>query len=1727
MGLRHIRDILKIEDKRLRKPPPSNNASINTLGYAPFLITQFDAQYKDKTKMTETIKYSDLNEDIQVFIFEYLEGKGASDKILDSLDSAEFTIRDYEIDSIKPKVSKYKLDKERGAAYAIEAFTDSTHDPVIFDNDKLVDGNHRSYATEKRGDKTIHGIELSDLMKVKSKYSKGGKTEKKEEIKLDTQLIVVEPAVLQVLEKLDKVGSKALIVGGAVRDALQGIDPKDIDIEVYQVTYSHLSDFLSKFGKVNLVGKNFGVIKFKPKDGIMEYDFSVPRRENKIGIGHKEFSVTFDTAMTIKDAALRRDFTFNALAYDPVTNVVYDYFGGLDDLKNKIIRHTSDKFAEDPLRILRAMQFQARFDFTIAPETIKEMRKMLKTGEFETLPKERIFEEWKKWAEKGVRHDLIFKFLRDTTLINYYPELKLLKETKQDKVWHPEGDVEIHTTLCLKRMDEIVAENNIHGDEKVILVMAILFHDIAKPQTTKEEEKDGRMAITAHGHEAEGGKMVQELLPQMGFHEELVTPIANIVANHLSGVSISLITAQSGKVKAVKKLSKRLFPATIQQLLYVMDADSNGRGGKVWKEPTGAKEIKEIAADLKVTEKPYEYVLMGRHLIEAGLKPSPEFGDILRKAEEAQENGEFSTVEDGKIWLANYLANRSYAKGGKVMVSPLAPNGKPSNLNPTQWEIVRSNEFINWFGQWLDYNALLFLANGSAIHIHGDLDLKSIADHKERNRFVRTMSSDIHKEYIDERIRNLIITRKGLMHSLSHASDKPVLNAIYFLRNIIETSVEVGWKENHKIEDTSTRRYWYYVNKVIYENVAYGVVIVARESSADGQQYLYDYNLEEIKKPIANTLVDSKSTTNHDGQYKNTTLNSIYQTNPNNISKIVDTNFEPQSVFHGSSHKFNEFTRSTLGELGEGMYFTYNKSEAQEYADRMARDTDAATVYEVYLKIVNPFLATKGAEQFWKKFGGDGITDEQATQNLIEAGYDGIVLDAPEMQYDPFLRKVVKSGKQRKNILALMPNQIKLADGSNTTFDINNPDMRYEKGGEVSMYPSSEQLYKGKNRAVNILVYNGKKHKIHTYTEEVNNGDDKFLWYADAEGGKTFFDSDNLTICGYKTKKEILDAIFREAQKGTLKIEDFDWEGNAVHRMKDGGSLPLLAPNGKPTNLSPELWHLVRTPAFLKWFGDFISAYDAKDYTGVSKVIDENGEPLVVWNGSVFEHYTFDKGRISKQSGQKKDKGFAFSTKKSISEMYAASKRSRGFGYGHVNPYFLCIKKIDTYDAENQEWNKVRFDKDGKSLNLFELQEFAYKNKEDGLWVKRMKEVAIKLGEDNGEYVADTIFAFPDRSSIKLADGSNTTFGIKNLDIRYDSGGTVESETNEEAQMYIDILSEHPHMESYQKYKVILKDKFGIDFDKIYKDEELIENASLSDIKTKKDFMSWDSYCKYAVVIWKLRGFMNSYPKGVDMEINIEQGLEVGKQLGFTVKYKEYTGEGNIAYHMAHEIVMPAVLDINTFIHECGHNWQWENRYEGLAMYLENASSLYGVPNGASNEVFAENFMAYFSDPEWLKGNLPAVYKELDKVIDDKTKKVINGLLPVKTYSKGGAVYSDKIVAKSLDGMTYFKQEKNNTCSVACLRMALSKFMDKVPSEEVLAKQLKTNEETGTHPDDERRVAKDIYGMEVLHGENGTIEKLDKLILDGYVIILSVSIAYPHCTVYLGSDDKYGGVINW
>ncbi len=273
--------------------------------------------------------------------------------------------------------------------------------------------------------------------------------------------IELPPLLDQIVREMHAAGYRAVVVGGAVRDALLGGQPKDFDIEVYGIAYDRLAAILARHGRVDLVGKSFGVVKLVTREnqGGHEYDFSVPRRDSKFGLGHRDFQTTFDNDISPREAASRRDFTINAIAYDPVADEVLDFFGGAEDLKNRVLRATSEAFAEDPLRVLRGMQFACRFDLTLDPGTAAMCRSIV--DQYGTIARERVAEEFMKWAVKSVRPGRIAEYLADSGWDVHFPEIARLTGVPQDPGWHPEGDVGTHTMLVVDAAARISAREKL------------------------------------------------------------------------------------------------------------------------------------------------------------------------------------------------------------------------------------------------------------------------------------------------------------------------------------------------------------------------------------------------------------------------------------------------------------------------------------------------------------------------------------------------------------------------------------------------------------------------------------------------------------------------------------------------------------------------------------------------------------------------------------------------------------------------------------------------------------------------------------------------------------------------------------------------------------------------------------------------------------------------------------------------------------------------------------------------------------------------------------------------------------------------------------------------------------------------------------------------------------------------------------------------------------------
>jgi tRNA nucleotidyltransferase (CCA-adding enzyme) len=456
------------------------------------------------------------------------------------------------------------------------------------------------------------------------------------------------PELERIVRALHAAGFRALIAGGAVRDDLLGLEPKDFDVEVYGVPFDKLVELLAPHGRIDLVGQSFGVVKLGQL-----CDFSLPRRDSKTGSTHRDFLTTFDPDITPKEAASRRDFTINAMAFDPITNELLDYFGGREDLENRILRATSDAFREDPLRVLRGMQFACRFNLSIDPDTAAECRAIV--NEYSTIARERVAEEFMKWAIKGIECGRIAEYLAATGWLVHFPEIARLTGVPQDPEWHPEGDVNIHTMHVVDAAARVATRDSLEGDDRAVLLFAALAHDFAKPATTALRDRNGIPRWTAHGHEAAGGPLARAFLERIGIKPAIVDQVVPLVENHLAHSSLR----NDVTPRTVRRLALRLAPANITQLIRLIEADHSGRPPLPAGLPESAIRIRDMAAAQAVATKPQSALILGRHVLPYfDNRPGPHIGEVTRAAYEAQTDGAFSTEEEALKWLGEFISTR-------------------------------------------------------------------------------------------------------------------------------------------------------------------------------------------------------------------------------------------------------------------------------------------------------------------------------------------------------------------------------------------------------------------------------------------------------------------------------------------------------------------------------------------------------------------------------------------------------------------------------------------------------------------------------------------------------------------------------------------------------------------------------------------------------------------------------------------------------------------------------------------------------------------------------------------------------------------------------------------------------------------------------------------------------------------------------------------------------------
>ncbi len=456
------------------------------------------------------------------------------------------------------------------------------------------------------------------------------------------------PAELQVMLAAVRPIGRPRLVGGGVRDWLLGLKSEDYDIEVAGVSFEELHRVLAPFGATDVVGRSFGVIKLRSQG--REYDFSLPRRESKTGAGHRGFAVQPDPDLSDAEAAARRDYTVNAIAFDPLNLTLIDPHKGQADLERRILRHTSAAFSEDPLRVLRGFQLAARFDFSMAPETADLCRKI--SDSYSELPVERVWAEWDKWAIKSIKPSRGLTVLEETGWLQHFPELAALRGTPQEPDWHPEGDVFTHTQHCLDAL--VVSPPWIEAApfRRRQLTLAVLAHDFGKPATTIKAERRGKERWISPSHESAGGTPTKSFLQRIGAPLELAERVIPLVLHHLAHHHGQTSFSDS----SVRRLARKLTPATIDDLIVIMRADHDGRPPLHSEESLARiEELDSRARELALQESAPQPLIQGRHLIALGHEPGPDFKPILDAAFEAQLDGAYMDEEGGLRWLHSHL----------------------------------------------------------------------------------------------------------------------------------------------------------------------------------------------------------------------------------------------------------------------------------------------------------------------------------------------------------------------------------------------------------------------------------------------------------------------------------------------------------------------------------------------------------------------------------------------------------------------------------------------------------------------------------------------------------------------------------------------------------------------------------------------------------------------------------------------------------------------------------------------------------------------------------------------------------------------------------------------------------------------------------------------------------------------------------------------------------------
>lgn len=425
-----------------------------------------------------------------------------------------------------------------------------------------------------------------------------------------------------------------------------GVDIKDIDIEVHGISMSDLEIILKQFGPINLVGKVFGVLRIASID----IDWSLPRIDSS---GRKP-KVEINENIDLKTALRRRDLTMNAMAINILSGQLIDPFGGIQDIKARVLRTPDiNFFKEDPLRFYRIMQFIGRFN--MHPDL--ELNNICSSMDIKTISKERIEMEFEKLLLLSRRPSLGIRWIHEIERIKeILPELADTIGILQESAWHPEGDVFEHSMQALDASAQLSYDSEY---EKLVCMYAALCHDLGKVTTTKLI--NGK--LRSFGHDMAGVPLTKSLLNRITLKKELIKSVCALVETHMQPL---MFEKNNAGLVAYKKLAVKLEQAKVNILMLskVALADRRGRNGCGGHEPlkTDIPQLDlfiEKAKHAGVLLKPIEPLLKGSDIADL-IKPGPLMGEYLKAAYDYQIKKNINNKEILKDYVKNLVKDKKF-----------------------------------------------------------------------------------------------------------------------------------------------------------------------------------------------------------------------------------------------------------------------------------------------------------------------------------------------------------------------------------------------------------------------------------------------------------------------------------------------------------------------------------------------------------------------------------------------------------------------------------------------------------------------------------------------------------------------------------------------------------------------------------------------------------------------------------------------------------------------------------------------------------------------------------------------------------------------------------------------------------------------------------------------------------------------------------------------------------